>query len=156
MKYITREFPERYYIGVEYEGGITPGKPNKIGDLWSVFFNEDMKLLNGVELIDEYIGLECYPPDFKETRQLDYYAMAQTKELVKIDGFSSKKLPEGKYISFEVQFDNLYNEIQQVFNYMKENDINAHMGFDFEEYINGQDYMKDGAILYFSLLLEDD
>jgi predicted transcriptional regulator YdeE len=154
MKHIKRAFPERFFIGVELEGGVQPGVPHKIPKLWEVFMNEDIKLLHKDDIIMQFIGLECYPPDFMESRSMDYYAMVQTKEKVEQAGFVTKKLPAGTYISFEIQMDDIMNQIQHVYNYVKNNKIPVHYGFDFEEYIPTEDYTKQGAMLYFSLLLE--
>ncbi len=81
--------------------------------------------------------------------------MLETKELVKKDGFVSKKLPKGKYIEFEINFDNLHDEMQKVYQYVKENNLTIHYGFDYEDYLKGQDYNKDDAILNFVLKLEE-
>lgn len=155
MKFITKEFNERFFIGIEYEGGVKPGDTPKLGQLWDVFLREDIKLLKEVPNKDKFIGLECYPPDFRETKTFDYYALLETNELVKKNGFSSKKLPKGTYVLFEINFDNIHDEIQEVYKYVKENSMNIHYGFDYEDYLLGQDYTKPGAILNFALKLEE-
>lgn len=155
MKYTTKEFEERYFIGVEYPGGVLAGSPPKLGQLWDDFLRDDLELLIDVPNKDKFIGLECYPPDFKETRTFDYFALLETNELVKKDGFTSKKLPKGTYVLFEISFDNIHNDIQEVYNYVKETNMNIHYGFDYEDYIKGQDYTKEGAILNFALKLEE-
>jgi len=155
MNYKISEYETRFFIGVEYEGGVKNGVNPKISELWNVFLNEDLKLLISVPNFEKFIGLECYPPDFKETKNYDYYALLETKELVKKDGFVSKKLPKGKYIEFEVQFDDLHNEIHRVYKYVKDNALNIHYGFDYEDYIKGQDYYVEKAILNFVLKLEE-
>lgn len=154
MKFVKREFPERYFIGVEYEGGLQHGVPHKIPALWDVFLREDIKLLHNDDIIQQFIGLECYPPDFMETHSIDYYAMVQTKTKVEQAGFVTKKLPAGTYVSFEIQMDNLMNDIQRVYEYVKQHQYKIHYGFDFEEYLMTEDYTKPGAILYFSMMLE--
>lgn len=155
MKFTTKEFEERFFIGVEYEGGVKPGDAPKFGQLWDDFLKEDIKLLIDVSDKNKFIGLECYPPDFKESRIFDYFALLETNELVKRDGFTSKKLPKGTYVLFEIHFDEIHDEIQQVYQYVKEHNMNIHYGFDYEDYLEGQDYTKPGAILNFALKLEE-
>jgi hypothetical protein len=155
MKYKITEYDERYFLGIEYEGGVAPGSNADLNSLWTTFLKEDVKLLEKEDILNKFIGLECYPPDFAETRMFDYYALVQTKHLVKHDGFSSKKLPKGKYIEFVVSFDNLHEDIKQVYKYIKDNNINVHFGFDYEDYLESEDYWKDGATLQFALKLEE-
>jgi len=156
MKYKTMEFENRYFIGIEYPGGVQPGSDPKFGQLWDDFLGEDIKLLSDVTHKNKFIGLECYPPDFKETKTFDYYALLETNELVKKDGFSSKKLPKGTYILFEITFDDIRDQIQNVYKYIRENNINIHYGFDYEDYLQEEDYTKSGAVLNFCVKLVDD
>jgi len=153
MKYVKKDYEERYFIGVELEGGVDFENQPKISELWDEFMTNDLSLLQEIDLGDNFIGLECYPPDFMETKKFDYYAMIQVPKLVKKDGFVTKKLPKGTYIGFEVEFDHLFDQIQKVYAYVKEHNINVHMGFDFEHYLKGEDYSKPGAKLHFSFLL---
>ena len=155
MKFKTEEYESRFFIGVEYAGGVKPGSNPKLGQLWDDFLTDDIKLLKDVPSKDKFIGLECYPPDFKETKTFDYFALLETIELVKKAGFTSKKLPKGSYVLFEINFDQIHDEIQRVYKYIKENNLNIHYGFDYEDYIIGQDYTKPGAILNFALKLEE-
>jgi len=155
MKFITKEFDERFFIGIEYQGGVKPGDSPKFGQLWDGFLREDIKLLKDVPNKNKFIGLECYPPDFRETKTYDYYALLETNDLVKKDGFTSKKLPKGTYVLFEINFDQIHDEIQKVYKHVKENNMNIHYGFDYEDYLLGQDYTKPGAILNFCLKLEE-
>ena len=155
MNYKISEYETRYYVGVEYEGGVKSGSNPNLGELWNVFLKEDLTLLMDVPNYEKFIGLECYPPDFKESKNYDYYALLETKELVKKPGFTSKKLPKGKYIEFEIQFDTIHDEIQNVYQYIRDNNLVIHYGFDYEDYIKGQDYDSNGAILNFVLKLEE-
>ena len=155
MKYTIIDFDERYFIGIEYQGGISPNSNPQIGSFWSDFLEEDIKLIIDIPNHNKFIGLECYPPDFKESRVFDYYALLQTKELSKRDGFVSKKLPKGKYISFEVEFDEIHDEIQRVYRFIKSEGINIHFGFDYEDYLQTEDYTKEGAKINFVLKLEE-
>jgi len=156
MKYIITEYPERYYIGIELENGFTLGENNRIGTLWDEFLGDGMTLLNDVETLHDFIGLESYPPDFMETKRFDYFALVQTPTLIEEPGFVSKKLPAGKYLSFEIPFTNITDEIHKCYQYAKEHQFKIHMGFDFEDYLKGEDYGKPGAILHFTFLLEDE
>lgn len=155
MNYKICEYETRFYIGVEYQGGVKNGITPKIQELWNDFLNEDLKLLISVPNYEKFIGLECYPPDFNESRNFDYFALLETKELVRKPGFISKKLPKGTYIEFKVNFDDIHTEIQRVYQYVKENGIKIHYGFDYEDYIKGQDYYEENAILNFVLKLDE-
>jgi len=155
MKYEVKDFNERYFAGIEVEGGITFGEKNKRRKLWDEFLNNILEDIPSRKDGFPVIGLECYPPDFMETKVFDYYALVETKGLItKNDKYITKKLPEGKYICFEVGFDTLKDDIQKVYSYIKEHHIKIHKGFDFEEYLDGQKYYESGAILNFSFLLE--
>ena len=44
MKHKIMEYDERYFIGIEYEGGVKPGVQAKFGQLWDDFLREDIKL----------------------------------------------------------------------------------------------------------------
>lgn len=155
MKYIKQEYENRYYIGLEHIPSIEIGKPHQIKELWDTFLKKGLKELSQEQLKHEFIGLECYAPDFMETKTFDYFALVETKGLIKEQGFVSKKLPKGTYIKFEVEFDHLLEQIKQVYQYINDNNINVHFGFDYEEYISDQDYSKEGAKLYFVLKLEE-
>lgn len=154
MKHIKHKFPERYYIGVELEGGIDYEQLHKVNQLWHDFMNDDLKLIGDVDLTMNFIGLECYPPDFMESKIFDYFALVQTKALIHRDGFVTKKLPAGTYISFVVEFDQLHDQIQHVYEYINEHKVPVHMGFDYEDYLQGEDYSKPGAKLHFTFLLD--
>ncbi len=155
MEYKIVEHDERYFLGVEFQGGVSLDSNPKLGQLWNEFLGEDIKLIKKDMLLDKFIGLECYPPDFNESKTYDYFALVETKELVKQPGFVSKKLPKGKYISFVIKFDEITTERIKVYKYIAENKIHYHPGFDIEDYLEGQDYRTSGAILQFSLLLEE-
>lgn len=116
----------------------------------------DMTLLQDLPLKRKFIGLECYPPDFKDEMSMDYYAMVETAVRVERDGFVTKRLPEGSYMQFEISFDHIRKEIQQVYQYLKEHNVRYHPTFDVEEYWDNQDYDSPGAKLYFSFLLFED
>lgn len=156
MKYIVRDYKERYYLGLEHVPTIKAGTTHQIQELWQRFLGEVYPTLNKAELHNNFIGLECYPPDFYETKEFDYFTLVESKFLIKMDGFVSKKLPKGKYVSFEIEFDDLYNEIQNVYQYIKEHKMNVHFGFDYEDYIKDQNYSEKGAKLYFTLMLNND
>lgn len=156
MKYIVRDFEERYYVGIEHTPTIKQGVPHQISALWTKFMDEKYPTLKKAELLHNFIGLECYPPDFMESREFDYFCLVETKFLIKTDGFVSKKLPKGKYISFEITFKSIFDDIQNVYKYVNEHKMKVHYGFDFEEYLTGEDYKNTDSKLYFSLLLEND
>ena len=155
VEFLKREYSERFYIGIEKQGGIKPNTDPLIGQLWESFMNDDFSLLNKDELEMNFIGLECYPPDFSESHEFDYYALVESKELLKKPGFVSKKLPKGTYVSFKIEYDDIMNQIMKVYDYVKQQQMKVHLGFDYEEYIPTEDYNNPGAILYLSLLLDE-
>lgn len=156
MKYEVKDYKERYYAGIEIDGGVTLGEVENLPLLWNKFFNEVLKEIPSKKKGNPVIGLECYPPDFMETKTFDYYTLVETSELIEsTDTYITKKLPKGKYISFEVGFDTLKDDIKNVYKYIKEHNVKIHKGFDFEEYLEGQKYYESGAILHFSFLLDE-
>ena len=156
MKYEVKDYNERYFAGIEFEGGVTLGQTDKIPKLWNKFLNDVLEEIPSRKKGFPVIGLECYPPDFMETKVFDYYALVETEGLIdNSDKYVTKKLPKGKYICFEVGFDTLKDDIQKVYKYIKEHNVKIHKGFDFEEYLEGQKYYETGAILNFSFLLEN-
>jgi len=155
MKYIIQEHPVRFLIGIEFEGGVAEDQISQIGTLWEEFM-KDIGLLQDLPLERKFIGLECYPPDFMEDQRMDYYAMVQTTTHVERDGFVTKRLPAGKYIQFEIAFDRIHAEMQQVYQYLSKQKIRVHSTFDLEDYWEDQDYGSPGAKLFLSFLLEDE
>jgi predicted transcriptional regulator YdeE len=156
MKYEVKDCNERYFAGIECEVDITLGEPKELPKLWDKFLNDVLKDIPSKKKGFPLIGLECYPPDFMESKVFDYYALVETEELIKsTDDYTTKKLPKGKYISFEVGFDTLYDDIQKVYKYIKEHNVNIQKGLDFEEYLEDQKYYEEGAILNFSFLLKN-
>lgn len=153
MKYIIKDYPERYYMGVEHPGGLIVGKSHSITKTWDEFFENDYQFLDDIKNGGKFIGLECYPPDFKETKQVDYFVLCEVNNVSKKEGFISKKLPKGKYICFPIKFDDITSEIGNVYKYVKENDIKVSFSFDYEDYLSEQDYQKKSATLNFCLKL---
>ena len=156
MKYEVKDFNERYFAGIEYEGGVTLGDPRNLPKLWDKFLNDILEVIPSRKKGFPVIGLECYPPDFMDSKTFDYYALVETEGLVKSsENYVTKKLPKGKYISFEVGFDTLEEDIHKVYEYIKEHNVQVHKGFDFEEYLEDQKYYEAEAILNFSFLLDE-
>lgn len=155
MKHKIEKHPERFFIGIEFEGGITADQLPEIPSLWESFMS-DIQLLKQEPLKKKFIGLECYPPDFMETNVMDYYAMVETESLVEHDGFVSKRLPAGRYIEFDVRFDHLHEDIQIVYQYLKDHDITVHNTFDYEDYLEEEVYDEPGAILRFCFMMDDE
>lgn len=154
MEHFERYYEERYFIGIEFAGGVTPDKIDKIPSLWEEFMS-DLSLLKPLPLKRKFIGLECYPPDFKDVWEMEYYAMVQTESQVEHSGFVTKKLPKGNYLHFNISFDHLRDDIQNVYAYLKEHQIKFHKTFDYEEYLEDEDYSKSGARLNFCFLLDE-
>lgn len=158
MKYFIKAYEKRYFAGLELPNGIKLNANNasKIKELWEVFMNKHVANIPNQINPNNYIGLEIYPFDFKETGTFDYYALTEITELIKTDEtIVTKKLKPGRYICFPIKLIDIMNEIQKVYTYIKEKEINVHMGFDYEEYITGEDYSNKDATLNFCLLMED-
>ena len=68
MKYKVIDYEDRFYIGVEYPGGVGPNTTPNLGQMWSDFLRDDLSLLQDISVTEQFIGLECYPPDFRETK----------------------------------------------------------------------------------------
>jgi predicted transcriptional regulator YdeE len=159
MKYFVKEYETRYFAGIEFPNGIRPNTSDmkKIPKLWDTFFN----IYNGLvdDKVEPYhnIGLEIFPFDFRETGVYDYCVLAQTKELITPkEGIVTKRLKAGKYICFPINFDHIAEEVQKVYKYIKEKGIKVHMGFDYEDYLVGENYGEPGAVLNFCFELISD
>ncbi len=101
MKYEVKDFNERYFAGIEHEGGITLGDTRNLRKLWDKFLNDVLEEIPSRKKGFKVIGLECYPPDFMESKTFDYYALVETEGLIENNNnYITKKLPKGKYISF--------------------------------------------------------
>lgn len=155
MKYIIKDYPERYYLGIEHLGGIKVGIPNTISKTWDEFFEKDYKFIEDVKDGGKFIGLECYPMDFLESKELDYFVLCEVTSIVHKEGFISKKIPAGRYMCFSINYSNIPKEIAKVHKYIKDNNIKVSYSFDYEEYLSSQDYTKKGSILNFCLKLID-
>lgn len=158
MKYFIKEYDTRFFAGVEFENGISNLKDmQNIPKLWDRLFGSELKRIQNQKEPNHFIGLKMYPFDFMETKTFDYYAMVETNGLIDpVQGIVTKKLKKGKYICFPTPFDKIKEEVQEIYDYMKQEKIKAHMGFDYEDYLTTEDYGKPGAILNFCLLLEED
>jgi len=159
MKYFIKEYETRYFAGIEFPNGIQPNSDDarKTPDLWNRFFSEVSDRIDNKIEPNHFIGLEIYPFDFAETGQFDYYALAETETLFKeTEGLVTKRLKKGRYICFPIRFDDIMNDMQRVYKYIKEQNIKVHMGIDYEDYLVGEDYNKPEAVLNFCLLLEAD
>ncbi|MCF7926726.1 MAG: effector binding domain-containing protein [Candidatus Izimaplasma sp.] len=155
MNYKKKQYDVRYFIGIEYEGGIEVNEEEDTNRLWQDFKNEDIVLLDNLKEPKHFIGLQCYPPDFDEVKTYDYYAMVETNGLDKQAGFTTKKLPAGTYIQFKMKKENINEETKKVYQFIEDRGINIHYGFDYEDY-EVADTEDDEIEIYFSLLLEND
>jgi predicted transcriptional regulator YdeE len=149
MNQITRHYDTRYFIGLSKS--IQPGINNQeIPALWDQLFES----LQDTKTLGNFIGLEEYGPDFMESHTFTYSALIQVESPLETEDFIQKELPSGTYISFEIQFDDIINEIQKVYHYINEKQIPISHNFDYEDYLITQDYTKRGQSLYLSFLLE--
>lgn len=159
MEYIIKEYPTRYFAGIELIGGLRVEKNDygKIPGLWDEF--RDVYLSDIKNKLTPYcfIGLEMYRFDFMESKTMDYFALVQITELFNNEDeeIVTKKLPKGRYISFSINHDDLLNEVEKVYEYIEKERINVHLGFDVKEYLRTENYKKPGAILNLVFKLED-
>ena len=159
MKYTIKEYDTRYFAGIEVVDGVKLNSDDfkRIPSVWEEFFEKHAQSIQNQVEPHHHIGLEIYPFDIKETKTFDYNVLAETKGLVSVNDHQlTRKLKPGKYICFRISFDNIHDEIQKVYAFVKQENINVHMGFDYEDYLEGQDYSKPGAVLDFCLMLEED
>ena len=159
MKYFIKDYNTRYFAGIEFPEGIRlkTDDNKKIPQLWDKFFNKYNQLIEDQVVPNHYIGLECYPFDFMETKVFDYFVLAETKILREVDDeLVTKKLKKGRYICFPVRFDDILNEMQKVYEFIKKEGIKVHTGFDYEDYMSTENYAEPEAILNFCFLLEED
>lgn len=156
MNLIIKEYPERYFAGIAFEGGVHVDTEDllRIPTVWQTFFHETLPRILQTTEEPHFIGLEVYPSDFLKTRIFDYLAMVETKEIVRIPGVVTKTIPAGKYISFELSFDHLVEGIHQSYQYLNDNHIPYDRSFDFEDYLNDQNYSLKDQRLYFSIRVE--
>ena len=159
MKYFIKEYDTRYFAGIEFPNGLrlNTDDKKKIPEIWDRFFKEENIKITNKEIPYHYIGLEIYPFDFMETKIIDYFVLAETSGLFEGDSeIVTKKLKKGKYICFPIKHDDISKEIHRVYEYIEEEKINVHMGYDYEDYIPDENYEKEGAILNFCFLMEND
>ena len=159
MKYIVEEYGTRYFAGIELIGGlkVNSNDYDKIPGLWDDFKELYLKDIPNQQVPNHFIGLEMYRFDFMESKTLDYFALVEISELYDTgdDEVITKKLPKGKYISFTIEHDDLYNEVEKVYEYIENEKINVHLGFDVKEYLITEDYKNIGAKLLLTFKLED-
>ncbi|MCF7925523.1 MAG: effector binding domain-containing protein [Candidatus Izimaplasma sp.] len=154
MEYEIKRYDTRYFAGIEKEGGITVGKTEDLSAFWEVFLDEDLALLSGIKSPLNIIGLDCYPPDFKDQKKFDYYAMVEILDPTEQSGFVIKKLPKGEYILFKISNENVQDEIRKVYQYIKQAKIKIHPGFDYEDFITTNKDIETAEV-YFVLKLEE-
>ena len=73
MKYEIKEFDTRYFAGIEHPNGVDISlKQMDLQKTWTELFKvHPEKIENKVEP-NNFIGLECYPPDFMDEKVFDY------------------------------------------------------------------------------------
>lgn len=155
MKYETKEYGIRYFEGYEHSGEVTLNTTHKeLQAPWGKLF-KNMESINNINEPRSFIGLNCYPPGFRKADGYDYYALIETKILNNVkEGISTKKLPQGNYIVFTIKFANIREETNKIYKYINENKLPVNYGFDYEEYIQSEDYSKEEAVLNYGFLLE--
>ncbi|MBU1019822.1 MAG: GyrI-like domain-containing protein [Firmicutes bacterium] len=157
MKYVINDYPERYFAGIEYPNGVELNQQVEIQKIWVEFLEISKEKIAQKKNPLKFIGLECYPPDFMDIKVFDYYALVETDGLIEgNEEIITKRLPKGRYICFEISFDDLQNEIKRVYKYLQEQKIRVHKSFDIEDYLISENYGEKGAKLNFSFLLDED
>jgi predicted transcriptional regulator YdeE len=157
MKYKIIEQDERYFAGLEHPTEIVFGEIPTIGGTWKKVFHEAYDVIKMKTDPHQMIGLNCNAIDYEETHKVQYFALAETIDLIKQDEMLvTKKLPKGKYICFELDFDDMGNERRKAYDYCKKEGIKIHEGFDYENYLNHIRYDVPGAMVEICLKLEDD
>jgi len=158
MKYKFIEQDERYFAGIEHSEELLFGENNvKVGETWKRIFHEFYDVIKMKTEPHQMIGLNCSSIDFEDTGKVNYFAMVETIALIEQDAsLKRKKLPKGKYVCFDVSLEKMAEERRQVYEYCKDNNINIHEGFDYENYLNHVNYQEPNAMLEICLKLEDD
>lgn len=152
MNQIIKKYHERYFIGLSLQ--LKPGVNNdEIPKLWHKLFNDIIPSLEDEIVIKHYIGLEEYDEDFMTTHELKYSAMVEVKNKIESD-YYQQTLPKGTYVAFEIEFDDIMNEIGRVYDYVKKNKMGVSYAFDYEDYLPNQDYSKREQKLHFTLKLK--
>jgi predicted transcriptional regulator YdeE len=158
MKHSIVTYEKRYFKGIKVEGGISVNSidPYLIPNTWNLFFSQYLNKIQNQTTQPHFIGLEYYEEGFQETGNFDYYCMAEITEKQECkDDLFVVELPEGRYIEFPIEFSNIKNEIQNVYEYIRSNKIKVEMMFDYEDYLPEYNYSQKGAILNFCLKLRD-
>lgn len=152
MEYKTKEHKERYFSGFMLKVNPTKGVQD-LPQLWHDFMTKGVELIDDGDKLWNFIGLEAYPFDFMETNEFYYHALIETKTKVKHKELESIVLPAGTYISFEIDFDTISQQIPKIYKFIKANKIDINFAFDYEEYLGNQDYSKKGQKLNFNFKL---
>ena len=100
-----KEYETRYFAGIEFPNGIQLKKNDqkKIPKLWDRFYEGGSAKIGNQVNPNHVIGLQIYPFDFKEIATYDYFALAETKELIEAtEGIVTKKLRKGKKNSNDI------------------------------------------------------
>lgn len=159
MKYVVNDYETRYFAGIELIGGlkVNTNDYDKIPGLWSDFREVYLKDIPNRKEPGHFIGLEMYRFDFMESKTMDYFALVEIEELFDCneEEVVTKKLPKGRYISFTINHDDLLSEVEKVYQYIENEGINVHLGFDVKEYLVEENYDFPGAKMLLTFKLED-
>ncbi|MFA7076179.1 MAG: effector binding domain-containing protein [Candidatus Izemoplasmatales bacterium] len=159
MEYVINEYETRYFAGIELIGGLKVDSDDykRIPGLWDDFRELYLDGIPNKNLDNNFIGLEMYRFDFMESKTMDYFALVEIKELFDCNDEEvvTKKLSKGRYISFSIEHDDLQNEVERVYEYIKKERFNVHLGFDIKEYLVDENYKESGAKMLLTFKLED-
>lgn len=157
MKYKIIDQDERYFAGIEHHKEIDFGVKSDISASWKKMFHTTYTDIKMKTKPHQMIGLNCNSIDFEESNKVTYYALSETIDLIEqVPSIITKKLPKGKYICFEVDYDSLATERKRVYDYCKKEGFKIHPGFDYENFLNHHKYDAAGAVVELCLMLEND
>ena len=160
MKYIIKDYDIRYFAGIELIGGLKAdeGEKARTLDLWRDFMSLYIKLIPKQVKPVNLIGLQIYRYDFNESKMLDYYALVEIEELLTNldEEIITKKLPQGKYISFKINPNQLQSETEKIYAFVKENDIKARLDYNVIEYLlDGKGHFIEDELCFKLRLIEE-
>jgi predicted transcriptional regulator YdeE len=132
MKIDKKNYPTRYFIGIEHDHPLpmTHKEDSHVGPLFRRLeaWEED---INHLEIPKNYLGLACYPPKILDLDTFDYFALLQVRELEDVGKpLVQKKLPQGQYLEVSTNFKDLRTTIEEVYEYIKKEQMDIHEGFD--------------------------
>ena len=129
MKYqeITLDNP-KYFSGRKVN--VKVGAADAIGPLWDQFHAET----DEINRISDgwFIGYQLYNEKYGNGELFTYFALVEVKEPQ--EGYEFITLNPGKYLQFTINFKDIPNEIEKMYQFINDNNIDIKDHFDFELY----------------------